>query len=105
MDGGAGQGRKAYAGGTGRLGGVAKPKRKVTPPGPDALRTAVEQTYEATVGSVSETRDRAGQLVDQAVGAARRTAGQRTDDARQASADAAGKLSRLLKHLQRRLKP
>jgi uncharacterized protein YjbJ (UPF0337 family) len=103
MDGGAGQGRKAYAGGTGRLGGV--PKRKVTPPGPDALRTAVEQTYEATVGSVSETRDRAGQLVDQAVGAARRTAGQRTDDARQASADAAGKLSRLLKHLQRRLKP
>jgi hypothetical protein len=89
----------------GRLDGVAKSKRKVAPPGPDALRAAVEQTYEATVGSVSETRDKAGQLVDQTVGAARRSAGQRTDDARKVSADAAGKLSRLLKHLQRRLKP
>jgi hypothetical protein len=84
---------------------VAKPKRKVAPPGPDALRAAVEQTYEATVGSVTETRERAGQMVDQAVGAARKTAGQRTDDARKASADAAGRASRLFKHLQRRLKP
>jgi hypothetical protein len=73
--------------------------------GPDALRSAVEQTYEATVGSVSETRERAGALLDQTVDTARRTAGQGTDEARKASAGAAGRLSRAFRHLQRRLKP
>ena len=84
---------------------MAKPKRKTVVPGPDALRSAVEQTFEATVGSVSETRERAGQMVDQAVGAARREASQRTDDARKTSAEAAGRMSRFFKSLQRRLKP
>jgi len=84
---------------------VAKPKRKTVVPGPDALRSAVEQTFEATVGSVSETRERAGQMVDQAVGAARREASQRTDEARKTSAEAAGRMSRFFKSLQRRLKP
>ncbi len=37
------------------------------PPVPDALRKAVEQTYEATAGSVAETRERAGDLLDQVV--------------------------------------
>ena len=84
---------------------MAKPKRKSVVPGPDAVRAAVEQTYEATVGSVSETRERAGQMLDQAVGAARRTAGQRTDEAREVSADAAGRVSGFFKNLQRHLKP
>ena len=84
---------------------MAKPKRKTVVPGPDALRSAVEQTFEATVGSVSETRERAGQMVDQAVGAARREASQRTDEARKTSAEAAGRMSRFFKSLQRRLKP
>ena len=84
---------------------MAKPKRKTVVPGPDALRSAVEQTFEATVGSVSETREKAGQMVDQAVGAARREASQRTDDARKTSAEAAGRMSRFFKSLQRRLKP
>ena len=84
---------------------MAKPKRKTVVPRPDALRSAVEQTFEATVGSVSETRERAGQMVAQAVGAARREASQRTDDARKTSAEAAGRMSRFFKSLQRRLKP
>lgn len=85
---------------------MAKPNRnRGARSGPDALRSAVEQTYEATVGSVSETRERAGALLDQTVDTARRTAGQRTDEARKASAGAAERLSRVFRDLQRRLKP
>jgi hypothetical protein len=46
----------------------------VTPPAPDeqsgiseALRSAVEGTFEATAGTAGETRERAGELLDEVV--------------------------------------
>lgn len=41
---------------------------------PDALRTAVERTFAATAGSASDTRERAGELLDEVT---RRGAGAR----------------------------
>jgi uncharacterized protein YjbJ (UPF0337 family) len=39
--------------------------------GTDAVRDAVERTFEATVGSAEDTRDRAASLLNQVVGRVR----------------------------------
>jgi polyhydroxyalkanoate synthesis regulator phasin len=83
----------------------------------DALRQAVERTYAATAGSAAETRDRAGQLLDEVTrrgrGAldevSRRGSGAldevkgRGTDAREAVGDVVGSLRREVESLRRRL--
>jgi polyhydroxyalkanoate synthesis regulator phasin len=48
----------------------------------EALRDAIERTFEATIGSAAETRDRAAELLDEVV--------RRGREARDASASAVG---------------
>ena len=72
----------------------------------DALRQAVERTYAATAGSAADTRDRAGELLDEV---SRRGSGaigevkDRGSEARGAVGDVVTSLRREVESLRRRL--
>lgn len=72
----------------------------------DALRQAVERTYAATAGSASETRERAGELLDEVTrrgsGAIDEVKG-RSSDAKDAMVDVVASLRREVDSLRRRL--
>lgn len=62
---------------------------------PEALRAAIESTFAATAGSAAETRDRAGELLDQVARRgqdAREVMARRGQEAGEASAGAASKV-------------
>jgi polyhydroxyalkanoate synthesis regulator phasin len=72
----------------------------------DALRDAIERTFQATAGSASETRERAGDLLNEVArrGAdAREQAGRRGADAREAIGDVVAALRSEVDALSRRL--
>jgi hypothetical protein len=48
-----------------RLPAVPERKQKGLGSAPDALRSAIEQTFEATAGATSQTRDRAAAIVNE----------------------------------------
>ena len=72
----------------------------------DALRQAVERTYAATAGSAAETRERAGELLDEVTrrgsGALEEVKG-RGSDAKEAVGDVVASLRREVESLRRRL--
>ena len=79
---------------------------------PDALRAAVEQTYEATAGSAAETRERAGELLEQLVGRgeeARRHLERRGAEARRSlerrGAEARNLLADAISEIERKIRP
>ena len=69
----------------------------------DALRSAIESTYAATAGSASETRERAGELLDEV---ARRGRGARAEivkKGQEASADVVARVEEELRSISERL--
>ncbi len=85
----------------------------------DAVREAVEQTFEATAGSAGETRERATALFDQVIGQgreagrvleqrgadARRFVERRGSEAREASAAIGSRVAEAIGEIQKRLRP
>lgn len=86
---------------------------------PDALRDAVDKTFEATAGSAAETRERAASLLDQVVGKgqeaarlveqrgqdARRLVERGASEARDASAAVGSRVADAIAEIQKRLRP
>ena len=69
----------------------------------DALRNAVESTFEATAGTAGETRERAGELLDEV---AKRGRGARDEIVRrgsEASADVVARVEDELRSISKRL--
>ena len=72
----------------------------------DALRQAVERTYAATAGSAADTRDRAGELLDEVTRRGSGAIGEvkdRGSEARGAVGDVVTSLRREVESLRRRL--
>ena len=72
----------------------------------DALRQAVERTYAATAGSAADTRDRAGELLDEVTRRGSGAIGEvkdRGSEAREAVGDVVTSLRREVDSLRRRL--
>lgn len=62
---------------------------------PDGVRTAIERTFAATAEGAAETRERAGEMLDEVSRRgreARKTVAGHAQDARESSAGAAGKV-------------
>jgi polyhydroxyalkanoate synthesis regulator phasin len=69
---------------------------------PEGLRTAIERTLAATAGPATETRERAGELLDEVARRGRETAetlGRRGQDARDASAAIANRVVEAVRDL------
>jgi len=71
-------------------------------PGTDALRSAVDRTYQATVGQAQVTRERATELVDELAQSAGRVR-QILDDLRLASGDDVRRLQERIDALEKRI--
>jgi polyhydroxyalkanoate synthesis regulator phasin len=77
------------------LQGVAEERKTGEQSVPDSVRTAIERTFAATAESAAETRERAGDVLDQVARRgreARKTVAGRAQDARESSAGAASKV-------------
>ncbi len=86
---------------------------------PDRLRAAVEQTFEATAGSATETRERAGELLEELAARgqearrvlerrgleARRFIERRGSEARESSVAIGNRVADAIGEIQRMLRP